>query len=94
MFCIVPNVSICLHCQNKTTTIKTILNIKKIIEMKNSNTPTQVLNNKPINTSNNETKNAASKSNAEKNVFSSADLWHIQKMSRTSFARRRVNTMM
>lgn len=62
--------------------------------MKNSNTSTQVLNNKPVNTLNSETKNAASKSNAEKNVFSSADLWNIQKMSRTSLVRRRANWMM
>ena len=57
--------------------------------MKNSNTKTEALNNKPVNNSNNEVKNAASKSNFEKNVFSSADLWNIQKMSRTGLSRRR-----
>ena len=56
--------------------------------MKNSNTQTEV-NNKPVINSNNEAKNAASKNQFKKNVFSSADLWNIQKMSRTGLARRR-----
>lgn len=57
--------------------------------MKNSNTQTQTVNNKPVINSNNETKNAGSKNQFEKNVFSSADLWNIQKTSRTGLARRR-----
>ena len=57
--------------------------------MKSLNTQTQALNNKPVINSNNEIKNAASKNQFEKNVFSSADLWNIQKMSRISFRRRR-----
>jgi len=57
--------------------------------MKNSNTQTETLNNKPVISSTNEVKNAASKSQFEKNIFSSADLWNIQKMSRTGLSRRR-----
>lgn len=55
----------------------------------NTNTQTQTLNNKPVVSSNNEVKNAASKNQFEKNIFLSADLWNIQKMSKTSFGRRR-----
>jgi hypothetical protein len=57
--------------------------------MKNSNTQTQTLSNKPITSTNNEVKNAASKNQFEKNIFSSTDLWNIQKTGRTAFARRR-----
>jgi len=57
--------------------------------MKNSNTQTQTLSNKPVTSSNNDVKNAASKTQFEKNVFSSADLWNIQKNGKTAFARRR-----
>ncbi len=57
--------------------------------MKNANTSSQTLSNKPINNGVNETKNIASKNQFEKNVFSSADLWYIQKTGRTAYARRR-----
>ena len=70
---------------------KKIKHLKKY-KMNNSNTQTEV-NNKPVINSNNEVKNAASKNQFEKNVFSSADLWNIQKMSRTGFERRRVNVI-
>ena len=66
-----------------------IKNTKKLYKMKNANTQTQTLSNKPANSSNNEVKNAASKHQFEKNVFSSADLWNIQKNGRTAFVRRR-----
>lgn len=57
--------------------------------MKNANTQNQTLSNKPVTSSYSEVKNAASKNQFEKNVFSSADLWNIQKTGRTAFARRR-----
>jgi hypothetical protein len=57
--------------------------------MKNPNKHTKILSNKPVTSSNNEVKNAASKTQFEKNVFSSADLWNIQKNGKTAFARRR-----
>ncbi len=66
-----------------------IKNTKKLYKMKNSNTQSQSLSNKPVTNSNNEVKNAASKNQFEKNAFSSADLWNIQKSGRTAFARRR-----
>jgi hypothetical protein len=59
--------------------------------MKSANKPTQLLNNKPVIDSNNEEKNAGSKSQFEKNIFSSADLWNIQRMSRTTATRRRTS---
>ena len=67
---------------------KDYLNTFKNYKMKNLNTQTEV-NNKPVINSNNEVKNAASKNHFEKNIFSSADLWNIQRTSRTAFARRR-----
>jgi hypothetical protein len=57
--------------------------------MKNSNTQKETSNKKSAISSNNEVKNAASKSQFEKNIFSSADLWKIQKMSKTGLSRRR-----
>ncbi len=89
MFYIVPNIILCLHCQNKKTINNKNKNTKKLYKMKNANTQTQTLSNKPVTSSNNEIKNAASKNQFEKNVFSSADLWNIQKNGRTAFARRR-----
>lgn len=96
MFCIVPNVYICLHCQSKKEKTRLTKNFKqqKNYKMKNSNTQTQTLSNKPMNGSNNEMKNATSKNHFEKNVFSCADLWNIHKTSRTAFVRRRSNLMM
>lgn len=57
--------------------------------MKNLNATAQTVNNKPVINTNNEVKNAGSKNQTEKNTFCSADLWNIQKMSRTSFGRKR-----
>lgn len=53
-------------------------------------------NHQEINNSSLETKTmGASETNHEtvKQVFSSADLWNIQKNSKTGFARRRVSTL-
>ena len=83
MFYIVPNILLCLHYQ-----IKNINNNLKKYKMKNLNITSQTPN-KPVLNSNSEIKNSGSKSQTAKNVFCSADLWNIQKMSRTSFERRR-----